>query len=165
MRVVNAAPLGKVSRHLDVAGAQPLTDQLDVLGAIVIVDDGGMGQLDLRAYQHAIGSREQTHVDAIGDAPVDDRLPIDRQRIGAKLRVGGKKIAELVEFRIAQPRQSHMRREFALLRFEPDTDQRLLDLPNRMSEPVEWKSFNRRLAPFLRPVQIDDLLRITNQGC
>ena len=53
---------------------------------------------------------------------------LDRQRIGAKLRVGGEEMTELVEFRIAQPRQRDMRREFALLRFEPDADQRLLDL-------------------------------------
>ena len=53
---------------------------------------------------------------------------LDRQWRGAELRIRREKLAELVEHRLAQPRQCDMRREFALLGLEADADQRLLDL-------------------------------------
>src|SRR5438128_8328777 len=53
---------------------------------------------------------------------------LDRQRRGAEPRICRQEIAELVERRVAQPRQGYMRHEFARLGLEADADQRLLDL-------------------------------------
>src|ERR1051326_636957 len=53
---------------------------------------------------------------------------LDRQWRGAELRMHREKRAELFERRLAQPRQRHMRREFALLWLEANPDQGLLDL-------------------------------------
>ena len=65
---------------------------------------------------------------------------IDRQRIGPKLRMGGEEVTERVKLRIAQPRQCHVRREFALLRLQTGADQRLLDLvaqPDQFGAPLD----------------------------
>src|SRR5580704_2744556 len=53
---------------------------------------------------------------------------LDRQWRGAEPCVGRQEIAKLIERRVAQPRQGHMRHEFARLGVEADADQRLLDL-------------------------------------
>src|SRR5689334_12976365 len=59
---------------------------------------------------------------------------LDLQRLGAELRMGREVSAELVEHRIAQPRQRHMRRITSPLGFEPEADQRLLDLVAQLRE-------------------------------
>jgi len=53
---------------------------------------------------------------------------VDREWRGAELGMHREKCAELVERRLAQPRQGHVRRKFALLGLEADPDQGLLDL-------------------------------------
>src|ERR1700730_6085467 len=64
----------------------------------------------------------------------DQAETLDPQGIGAELRVGHHKLAQLVERGVAKPRQSDVRRKFARLRCKADADQRLLDLVAQPSE-------------------------------
>ena len=58
----------------------------------------------------------------------DQAEPLNRQRVGAKLRMRCKKTAELVKRRVAEPSQGDVWRKFAWLGRQTNADQRLLDL-------------------------------------
>src|SRR5438552_3695577 len=58
----------------------------------------------------------------------DQAKTLDRQRVGAELRMRREIAGELVERRLMEPRQGDVRREFARLRRQPNANQRLLDL-------------------------------------
>src|SRR5580704_11108982 len=65
----------------------------------------------------------------------DQAETLDPQGIGAELRMCHQKLVQLVERRVAKPRQSDVRRKFARLRRQADADQRLLDLIAQPGEP------------------------------
>src|SRR6202048_5310954 len=58
----------------------------------------------------------------------DQAETLDPQGIGTELRVGHQKRVQLVEWGVAKPRQSDVRRKFARLRRKADADRRLLAL-------------------------------------